>query len=85
MPDVLGASQRLGGVALPLAVGDNAAMSEPLKKGDAVRINGGTFKGYVGVVDKVNEPDGYAIVFIQIAGVRDPTPVQLERRQLDRV
>jgi transcription antitermination factor NusG len=67
------------------AVGDNPAMIDPLRKGDAVRINDGTFKGYVGVVDKVNEPDGKAIVFIQIPGVRDPTPVQLEQRQLDRV
>ena len=82
---MLGSPKGLIGVALSLAVGDNAAMIGPLKKGDAVRINGGTFKGFVGVVDKVNEPDGYAIVFIQIAGVRDPTPVQLERRQLDRV
>jgi transcription antitermination factor NusG len=67
----------------------NAVMSEPqpnrFNKGDPVRINDGPFKGFVGVVDKANEPKGYAIVFIQIPGVSDPTPVQLEQRQLDRV
>ena len=58
-------------------------MIGPLKKGDTVRINDGTFKGYVGVVDKVNEHN--AIVFIQVPGVRGPTPVQLQQRQLVRV
>jgi transcription antitermination factor NusG len=69
-------------------VADNEAMSEPqtnrFNKGDPVRINDGTFKGFVGVVDIVNEPKGYATVFIQVPGVRGPTPVRLEVRQLDR-
>ena len=62
--------------------------SEPqpnrFNKGDPVRINEGVFKGFVGVVDIVNEPKSYAIVFIQVPGVPGPTPVQLEQRQLDR-
>jgi transcription antitermination factor NusG len=71
------------------AAEDNSTMqADPqpnrFNKGDPVRINDGPFKGFVGVVDKVNEPKGYAIVFIQVPEVRGPTPIQLEQRQLDR-
>ncbi len=70
------------------AVGDNAAMSVPqpnrFNKGDPVRINDGTFKGFIGVVDIVNEPDRYVRVFIRVPGARGPVPVQLELRQIDR-
>jgi transcription antitermination factor NusG len=70
------------------AVGDNAAMqNEPqpnrFKKGDRMRINEGTFKNFVAVVDIVDEPKGYATVFIQVPGIRGPTPVCLELRQLE--
>jgi transcription antitermination factor NusG len=53
-------------------------------KGDPVRINDGTFKGFIGVVDIVNEPDGYVTVFIRVPGARGPVPVELELRHVDR-
>jgi transcription antitermination factor NusG len=62
----------------------NEPQSNRFNKGEPVRINDGTFKGFVGVVDIVNEPEGYATVFIRVPGARGPAPVELELRQLDR-
>ncbi|HEV2970721.1 MAG TPA: hypothetical protein VGY55_12190 [Pirellulales bacterium] len=57
--------------------------SNRFKKRDRVRIDEGTFKDFVGVVDLVSDLNGRAVVMIKVPGVRGSTPVELEQRQLD--
>jgi transcription termination/antitermination protein NusG len=71
-----------------LAVRDNAAMhqeppSHHFSKGDRVRINDGTFSGFVGVIAEVNELNGRVAVVIQVPEACGSTPVQLEGRQIE--
>jgi transcription antitermination factor NusG len=70
------------------AVRDNTAMhNEPpsnrFSKGDRVRINDGTFLGFVGVIAEVNELNGRVAVVIQVLGSCGSTPVELEGWQVD--
>jgi KOW motif len=51
------------------------------KKGDRVRINEGAFKNFVGVVEKVDNPNDQVCVVIQVYG--HAAPVELDQRQLD--